>query len=148
MDMMLKSIEEEAADCRAAFANVPVGALAWHVHHDVLVEPLALSAEARISYILNHKPEQEQALRLHLFRPVTGPLPPELDKASAELGKASAEWHKASAEWYKARAAWGKACAEWGNACAEWDKACAEWHRQQCPDCPWDGQTIFEEGRE
>jgi hypothetical protein len=44
--MKLKSIEQEAADCRAAFAGVPVGTLVWHRHTNAsLTEPLTEPAE-------------------------------------------------------------------------------------------------------
>jgi hypothetical protein len=166
----MKTIEEEAAACRAAFVGVPVGAPVLHCHHDALVAVLFESAENRINYILHDKPQTEQALRLRLFRPI----PPgslgaewvkahaelvkadaEWDKAHAELDKADAEWVKAHAEWDKAHAELDKAQAEWLKAHAEWLKAQAEWLKAQaewlktgyhaaiCPDCPWDGTTIF-----
>ncbi len=76
------------------------------------------------------------------------------DKASAELQNASAEQQKAHAEWQKARAEWERAYVEWKKADAKWEKACAKWeradaaeieaaHLAECPDCPWDGYTIF-----
>ena len=129
----LKSISEEEADCRAAFAGVSVGALVLHCHHDVLLELLLEPAENRINCILHYKPKTEQALRLRLFRPL---LPACF---RAELDTARAEWVKADAKW---------ADAEWAEAGAKWDRACAEWtktghHAAICPDCPWDGSTIF-----
>jgi len=65
----LKSIEEDAADCRAAFVGFVVGSPAWHVHHAVLSEIVTKPIENRILYILINKPEREQALRLRLMRP-------------------------------------------------------------------------------
>jgi len=86
----------------------------------------------------------------------------EWDKASVEGYKASAEWYKASAEWDRARAELDRARAEldraraeWDRARAEWDKARVEWykasaspsvlalHAKECPNCPWNGETIF-----
>jgi hypothetical protein len=81
----------------------------------------------------------------------------EWDKAHAELDKAYAEWDKAYAKWGKTYAEWDKARAELDKAHAEWVKADAEWvkayadpsvlalHANECPDCPWDGKTIFPE---
>ena len=75
MAMPLKSIEEEAADCRAAFKGFTVGTPAWHVHHAVLCEIVTEPIENRISYILSHKAVAEQALRLRLMRPAYGVAP-------------------------------------------------------------------------
>jgi hypothetical protein len=198
MKLRLKSVEEEAADCRAAFQGVPVGALALHVHHGVLVEPLIEPAENRIRYILEAKPQDEKALRLRLFRPIPPEyITPELVRARAELARAREEWVKAVVDLARAREEWVKAGAEWAKAEAEWvkagaerdkaeaerdkareewvkaeaerDKARAEWvkagaerakasterdksreewakaghHSVLCPNCPWDGRTIF-----
>ena len=107
-----------------------IGDLVWHIHHDMLCEPLTEPFETRVAYIKSQKLAIEVPTRLRLMKPVRGKLP-ELDKASAELVKARAELVKASAEWDK--------------ACAELDKARADTaiHADICPDCPWDGHTIF-----
>jgi hypothetical protein len=68
--MKIKSIEEELADCRAAFAQHPNANLVWMCHHEVLIEPLIEPFENRINYILINKPENERAVRLRNFRPV------------------------------------------------------------------------------
>ena len=152
-----------------------LGDLVWHIHHDVLVEPLTESLGTRIEFIKEHKHSSEVPTRMRLMKPVRGKLPElakagaELDKARAEWDKAyaewvkagaewdtaGAEWDKAGAEWVKAGAEWDKARAEWAKAGAEWDKAGAEWvkavkhpsvlalHAKECPNCPWDGKTIF-----
>ena len=134
--MQLKSIEEEAADCRKAFEGVPVGALTLHCHHGELGERLIEPAENRIAYILSDKPKTEQALRLRLFRPV----PQALVEADADWQKADADWQKADADWHKADADWQKAYADWQKAYAEFfDRT----HAPLCPDCPWNGSTIF-----
>jgi ATP-dependent Lhr-like helicase len=168
---MIGTIEQELALCRAAFAGVEVGALAWCIHHDQLIELLTQPVEDRIRCILEDKPEHERACRLHNLRPVRGEVPAELSKASAELSKASAEWSKASAELSKASAELSKASAELSKAYAEWSKASAElskasaelskayaeWskayadnlpaltalHAAECPDSTWDGKSIF-----
>ena len=112
----LLSIPEEAALCRAAFVGVKVGAKVWHCHHEQLAELLTETAEARIAYILSGKPIEEQALRLHLFRPVRD--------AAVE-------------------AAWATYDATVEPAQATYDAAIKAAHRAECPDCPWDGRTIF-----
>ena len=131
----LKSIDEEAADCRKAFVNSKIGDLVQHCHHEIGCEVLIEEAEARIAYILSYKPVPEQALRLRLFRPIAmEDLPAEYQKAYVELQKAGEEWRKADAahlkayaELQKADAAWRKAYAECRKARAECEKARAEY---------------------
>ena len=128
----LKSIDEEAADCRKAFQHSKIGDLVQHCHHEVGCETLTQAAEDRIAYILSYKPVPEQALRLRLFRPIA-------------VKGLPAEYQKARAELRKARAACRKARAEWRKAFAEWRKAYNASHSVLCkePDCPWNGETIF-----
>ena len=142
----LKSIEEEALDCRAAFEGVKVGAVVKNCHHDRLLELLSEPAEERIVYILRNKPEEEQARRLREFRPWPYPLIAEWSKACAEWRKACAEWDKAAAEWDKADAEWDKACAEWSKADAE-PAIIAQLH-SSFPDTTWNGKSIFGDGRQ
>ena len=104
--------------------------LYWHIHHDILLEPLTEPIENRIQFIKVNKPKNEVETRLRLMKPVRGKLP-KLDKACAEWGKARAELDKACAEWDKARA----------------DPKVLALHAKECPDCPWDGRTIFPEAR-
>jgi hypothetical protein len=149
MPLLLKSIEEEATDCRAAFAGVKVGTPVWHCHHEILAERLLEPAEKRILYILENKNKEEQAIRLRLFRPIKGDA--RLDKiladwyeANAELKKANTEWLEASADFGKASARLDKASARWYKARAESDKAFRINHSTLCQTgCPWDGFTIF-----
>ena len=106
-----------------------IGDLVWHIHHDMLCEPLTEPFETRVAYIKSQKLAIEVPTRLRLMKPVRGKLP-ELDKALAELDKAGAELDKARAEWEKAGAEWEKAGAEWEKARAEFNKARAELHKQ------------------
>jgi hypothetical protein len=160
MTLILKSVKEEAADCRVRCAGMKVGDLILHCHHEILCETLTESVENRIDYILRSK-QDNVALRLRLMGPPIedaavladaelSKADAEWSKARAELSKACAEWSKADAEWSKARAEWSKACAEWSKADAEWSKARAEWSKayephyvRLYPDSPWDGKTIF-----
>ncbi len=151
MTLTLKSIEEEAAACREAFKGFPVGGYVLHCHHDQPVEVLWEDAEHRVTHILTQKPENERALRLRLFRPVSEKelkADAERKKAGAEPQKADAEWKKVVAELQKADAEWKKADAAWKKASVEWKKADAALgvliHAHFCvPDCPWNGKTIF-----
>lgn len=153
--MTLRSIAEEATACRAAWAAAPNATFAWHCHHELIVEPLAESAESRIAYILWAKPTREKALRLRLFRPILGALPETVNKAWAAYDWARAAYDEARAAYIKAWAAADKAWAAYDKARAAADKARAaydkaraayDWaplHAIECPNCPWDGRTIF-----
>jgi len=114
--------------------SVPkVGDPVWHIHHDALVEPLTEPLENRIKFIKERKPAREIETRLRLMKPVRGKLP--------ELAKAYAEWAKAYAKWVKADAELAKAYAEWAKAYAA--PSVLALHAKECPNCPWNGETIF-----
>uniref|UniRef100_A0A6H1ZYZ7 Uncharacterized protein n=1 Tax=viral metagenome TaxID=1070528 RepID=A0A6H1ZYZ7_9ZZZZ len=90
--------------------------LAFHCHHDTLVEWVS-NYDERVEAIKANKPLEEQELRLRLFKLIP------IERLPTEL--------------LEARAAYAKARA----ACA---KAYFEGlHRELCPDCPWNGETIF-----
>ncbi len=122
--MTLKSIEEEASACRARCANMKIGDICLHLHHEVLAEMLTEPIENRISYILSDKPAAEKALRLRMIGP---PIIDEQVMADATWQKASAELEKAEAAWLKAEAAWLKADAERHKAYFALQKAEAAW---------------------
>ena len=141
----------------------------WHVHHDILLE-YCYDAQERTDFILENKPESERALRLRLFQPVKGKLPKAVVKAHIALDKARIAQDKARITWEKAYIAmqtnkgrgaaavnrtyiaWEKACIALNKAEIALDKAVADnmpaieaLHAKECPDCPWNGRTIFEE---
>jgi hypothetical protein len=140
--LKLNSIEEEAKACRKAFEGVPIGTLVWHCHHEKFVEFLIEPAENRIAYILSSKPQHEQALRLHLFRPFNIKLLSKgLQKADADRRKAvadrwkiEADWQKAVIDQRKADADRQKADADRRKAVADWQKADADWRKADA-DC-------------
>ena len=112
--------------------------MAWHVHHEQLLEPLTEPIENRIAYIKTHKPKGEQKLRLRLLKPVVGKLPPAVAKAWAAYDKAWAA--------FNAGAAYDKAGAPYDKTLKEHLPEIEALHREECPDCPWDGKTIFPKG--
>jgi tetratricopeptide (TPR) repeat protein len=162
--VILKSIEEEASDCRAACAHLKVGDWAWLVHHGILAEPLTEPIENRISYILEYKTDNV-ALRLRLLRPLVGDetdaefnkaigeyyktsaefdkINTEFDKAINELYNAYAEPDKARGEYYKARDEYIKAYAEYYKASTELYKYATMHYHRLFPDSPWNGKTVF-----
>ena len=116
VSIVLKSISEEAADCRAAWAACPDAKHGAHIHHEVAVETLTEPIERRIAYILAQKPEHERALRLRLMRPTTAE---DYAKLNAERATIYAKWDTEIA------AAHRIVCSIEG--------------------CPFDGRTIFPE---
>jgi len=125
----LKSIEEEAAACRAAFVGVEVGALVRLCHHGVPVEVLTEPAEARIAYILAKKSFGERALRLRCFRPLDPQyVTNELAAARAKWSAAREKWNAACAEWNAASEKWNAACEKWNAACEKWDATREKWN--------------------
>lgn len=112
------------------------GIFCWHVHHDKLAEPLTGPLKNRISYIKREKPKNERALRLRLIKRVRGKLP-------VGLVKARAAYNKARAAYDKARSAYVKVWAAYNKAVQDNTPALRALHAKECPNCPWDGKTIF-----
>ena len=102
----------------------------------MLCEQSSEPLENRITYIKQNKPKNEVSTRLRLLKPATG-----IAEAWAEYQKiqqpAWAEYEKlqqhAFAEYEKLQQpAW-----------AEFEKKKEALHKEQCPNCPWNGKTIF-----
>src|SRR3972149_11967217 len=106
---MNKSITKALADCRAAWEAHPDATWAWCLHHGVMLELLIEPYEARIAYILEHKPTAEQTTRLNNFRPVVSKLPIKVIKAWEALGKARKAYDKALEAYVEATEAYDKA---------------------------------------
>ena len=93
----------------------------WHIHHDVLLE-YTTNIQERIAYIKSDKPEHERETRLRLMGPVKGALPIAVAKAGAAYTTAGDAYDKAVRD----------------NA-----PAIEALHKIECPNCPWNGYTIF-----
>src|SRR3990167_1611840 len=130
----------------------------WHVHHNILCEPLTESMQMRRAYIRARKPANEIETRLRLLKGVRGAIPVMLiDAYDAWLAARSAAWSAASAAVAAAESAWAAA---WSAAVATAESAWSAYqkayedampeinrlHLEECPDCPWDGKTIFPRG--
>ena len=120
--------------------------LYWHIHHEILIEE-TFNIQERIDYIRTNKPEKEIPLRLKLMTPVLHPekLPARFRRASEAcfkaweaLGKESEAYYKASKAYYKAGEAYYKAL----EACVQ---QIEKLHKEEHPDCQWNGKTIFSE---
>src|SRR3990172_7382236 len=137
----------------------------WHIHHEVLLE-WSDDIQERIDFIQAEKPKHEVEIRLRLLKPVQGALPPKLVKAGdardkaydanakarAAFGKdwdafvkASVAYAKAGDAFVKAKAAFVKAKAAYNKAYDECLPQIEALHALECPDCPWNGTTIFPE---
>ena len=109
---------------------------AFHCHHGELVEYVT-DYNDRVKYIKKHKPKEEQEVRLRLFKMI-----PE-DRLPADLIKASEARAKAWEACVKAREACVKARETRAKAIIKYTPELEKLHKELCPDCPWDGYTIF-----
>ena len=120
----------------------------WHIHHDRLLE-FSDNIQKRIDYIKDKKPIEEIKRRLHLLKPIQGKLPEAIIKAGAARDKA---WAVYSTKASRGRAgiAYAKAGMAYDVTSISYNKTLTKHaakidalHRKECPDCPWDGTTIF-----
>jgi len=136
----------------------------WHVHHEILIE-WCHSYDERAEYIRTKKSSDEQETRLRLSQPVKGNLPKKViearrayDEAQQALDKATRQAYNETLRAFKeARQAYYKAartCDEAYRAYIEagqaYDEAISRnmsaieaLHAEECPNCPWNGHTIF-----
>lgn len=121
----------------------------WHVHHEVLFEWCFSYAE-RVDYIKINKPRFEQATRHRLFQPVKGKLPEEVVKvwqvhveAWQVLTKAQLARVKAWQVLTKERRDFDKTLQDYFETIRKNMPQIEKLHSEECPNCPWDGHTIF-----
>ena len=115
----------------------------WHIHHHILVEPLTEPLKNRIAFIERNKLEHERETRLRLMQPVKGKLPDAVVKARKAWDKARKAYVKAREAWDGAREACNKAWAAYLKALRDHKDEIEALHTKECPNCPWDGETIF-----
>ena len=80
----------------------------WHIHHDILLEPLVERIENRIKYIKENKPQNEIETRLKLLKPVRGKIPDKAVVAWKDLNRAYEDYDKAWRVCDKASKDYGK----------------------------------------
>lgn len=103
-----------------------ISGLATHCYHDSLVA-FVYNLDERIAYIKASKPIEEQALWLRLLKIIPDDRIP---------GKDSAEWQAVEQT--------GQAYSQARQAYDQKFRGELEaLHKEICPDCPWDGKTIF-----
>lgn len=108
-----------------------IGKLYWHIHHKTLYERTTEPIANRIAYIKENKPSFEVPTRLRLLKPVKNVRA--LKRIEQAIATAQKAYNEAIAPAWKA----------YNEAIATAQKALEELHKQECPNCPWDGQTIF-----
>jgi len=115
----------------------------WHVHHEKLIE-WCFDYNERANYIRADKPENEQETRLRLFKPVRGKLPQEVIESGHIYCKVRQAYDK------KVEQAGDKAWQAYNKTRHALDEALSKnmskikkLHDKECPNCPWDGLTIF-----
>lgn len=119
----------------------------WHIHHKgCIVEPATEPIENRIFYIKEFKPADEAELRLRLLQPVQGKLPKAVLDAGANFVEADEAWHKAHLEKDGIGSADFKLfrVRDVYLAAMIYNKEAIDaLHAKECPDCTWNGTTIF-----
>ena len=148
--------------------------LYWHIHHEILLEETT-DIQERIDYIRANKPEKEIPLRLKLMTPVLHPekLPSSFRKAWEAYCKAREAYDKTWEVYNKAlevyintweaydkaretcyntwkvsdkkRKDYNKADEVYHKALEVYSPQIEKLHREEHPDCPWNGKTIFSE---
>jgi hypothetical protein len=107
----------------------------WHVHHDLLLEPLTEPLENRIEYVRKYKPKEQLETRLKWLAPVKGKLP----KALIETGKAYKKAWEACKKACDVNRAWATYEKAWFKHKPELEAL----HAKEHPGCPWDGKTLL-----
>lgn len=116
---------------------------AFHVHHDVLFE-YCTDYEERVNYIKANKSADEVDLRLRLFKLIpTKRLPSILKEAEEAFNEAGKAYDEAEEAFYEAEEAFYEAWEAFDEAWEAYETQIIQLHKELCPDCPWDGKTIF-----
>ena len=120
----------------------------WHVDPNRLVEPIMDSLEKRIKY-LKYMQRKGTEILLKLMREVRGELPELYRQAWKNYERAYEAYERAGAVFlpletqakvvHNLESAW-EDCLLAFDSCAEEINAL---HKIECPDCPWDGKSIF-----
>ena len=120
-----------------------ISGFAFHCHHDELFE-WVYDYDERVEFIKGNKPEKERELRLRLFQMIPSDrIPPKLLKARKAYVKAGEACVKAWEAYGKAWKACVKAGEAYGKAWEAYYPEMEKLHKELCPDCPWNGKTIF-----
>lgn len=125
----------------------------WHVHHKRLVE-WCYDYYERVRHIRTQKDSRERPLRLRLLRPVQN-MPKSILRAHRALIRADQAHDRANDRFWRisspqreraldrAKERLSKAEKVFELAFNVDKRVIERLHKNQCPNCPWDGDTIF-----
>ena len=137
----------------------------WHLHHKILLEP-CYDYEGRMVYVDKYKPAEERELRRRLCKKVEGELPAELIEAGQKHEEAGQKYNEAVQKYVEAgqkrdeagqkreeagqkfvevRQKYNEAWHNYKSVIVKHSDYINKLHAEECPDCPWDGETIFPE---
>ena len=130
--------------------------LAFHCHHDQLYE-FVYDYDERVRFIIANKPEEEQELRLRLLKMIPPELVPGKDteeyqacnRAWGAYDKVMIAYDKVMIAYSKEEEAYSKVWEAYRKTeeayFKKWGAKIISLHKELCPECPWDGETIFPE---
>jgi len=101
---------------------------AFHVHEDVLVEPLVEPIENRIAYIRKHKKAEEVPIRVALLKKVRGELPAPVIAAGLIYGPARQKYSADRQEYITARQKYEAIIDKYDDAPQNYDAAWQEYY--------------------
>ena len=120
---------------------------AFHGHHDTLVG-FCYDYDGRVEYIVNLKPREERELRLRLFKLIPEEKIPGRD--SEEFQAITKAWEAQAKAWEAQAKAWETQAKVWEAQAkavvaytTKFKEELEKLHNELCPNCPWDGETIF-----
>jgi hypothetical protein len=111
----------------------------WHVHHNRLFE-YCWSKKERLEHIDIWKPECEKETRKRLLKKVVSEFPLAIVRALKAQKRAYKQYLKDS---YHNTQILVDANVELDRQIAKHRVFVEALHNQECPNCPWDGKTIF-----
>jgi len=109
---------------------------AFHFPHDQLVG-FCPDYDERVKVIKEDKPQDEQALRLRLLQIIPG------SRLPRPLIKAGKTYHKAREAYYGAKKVYDEAWETYHEVLKVCEPELIKLHEELCPNCPWNGSTIF-----
>jgi len=141
--LKLGTIEQERTACEKAWKGRSKHVDGWHCHHETLLENVYI-ADSRIRYIAGNKPREEQALRFRLFRPLQDTAALErIDRLANDRDNRADNRLEKRGRTDEAYVLYDR---DLNRSETLHTKAMEALHAKECPDCPWNGETIFPEG--
>ena len=121
----------------------------WHIHHNVLAEFAIEPIEERIAFIKAEKPIEQMETRLRLMRPVRHELSGPAFEAALIYYNSMSALKKTKPDKHgrelasKLRKIVNEALIGYHEHRGTFYEELEVLHKLECPDCPWDGETIF-----